>query len=110
MEVSLQELIEAKIIAIIHVCDIRFESLQKALELAKAENDRRLHEMNEFRREHRDDKAEFLSSGVFDARMETIQKDILSLERWRSRVIGIQVGISALSGVIGAMIFSLLRR
>jgi len=78
--VTLKEHIERLLDERCRVIDQRFEEQDRALDLARAEMERRLEGLNQLRQDVTKDRAEYVTRDVFELRVAPLEKSVTQLE------------------------------
>jgi Fe2+ transport system protein B len=86
--VSLKEYVERMASEMCRSNDLRFTAQDKALELARETIERRLESMNEFRSQLKDQAATFMTSAVYEAKHELLQKQVDDMRITNARLEG----------------------
>ena len=109
--VTLKEHLEKLLLAQYDYFSARLIAIEKAIDVAKVEQDRRLENMNEFRAEMEKHSATFASRAELDLRAEKFADDIEGLKAFMNQMTGkadqsavyIAYGISIIGIVIGVI-------
>ncbi len=88
----------------IAVLEAELDSLRDAIKLQAQEYERRLTELNHAHSRATDDRNKFVTTDLFYSKQDELSKWRSELDQWRSRIIGIAIGVSAMTGaVVGLM-------
>lgn len=79
----------------------RFGQIEKAVDLANKEMERRLSLLNEFRAQSVDEQKQFATREVVDTRMDNLDKRLSASERWQSNMEGRMYVGMILLGLLG---------
>jgi hypothetical protein len=94
----------------IAVLETEVKNLKEAIKLQALEYERRLAELNHAHAQAVSDKNKFMTSELFYSKYDEIAKWRSELDQWRSRIVGIAIGIGSVSGLIGGVIAALVAR
>ena len=106
--ITLEKYIDKQLSALCDKFDMRFQDIDKATMLKSRELEAHLQTLNNTYAFLKDSQANTISRDVFDAKMEVIQKQLSSIERWQSnmdgRLLVIPIIISAVVSIVAALV------
>jgi hypothetical protein len=88
----------------------RISNLKQQITTQALEYERRLTELNHAHARAAEDKNKFTTTELFYAKIEEINKWRLEMDQWRAKVIGIAIGVGAVSGGVVGLVLNMLRR
>ncbi len=93
----------------IAILETEVDNLREAIRLQAAEYERRLSELNHEHARAREDRNKFVTTDLFYSKQDELTKWRNELDQWRSRIIGIAIGVSAASGALMGFIMRLFK-
>ena len=88
----------------IAVLEEKIRSLKEAIGHQATEYARRLDELNHAHAQATSDKNKFITSELFYSKWDDMVKWRSEMDVWRSRVIGIAIGLGTVGGLVGGVI------